>query len=824
VLLLPKYLSNRIALFSAAAAFFASSAVLLSLRPIAIESIEDHLRRESTALVESFAEFSMGYFYWQDNLLHMQTQQRFLNSFPNLLYSYIVTEKDGIILGIDGINSPELGQSEQTWEPRSRNFGRKRNEQFKVNKVLTTQFPERLTIGQDLILLSIPMSCEAELGGQCGELRVALSPVTHISLVNRFSIAILITLIFISLLVGLCVLVVSRTFIAPVSLLTLDLLKLAQNKEKTDLGNGQLESKASDSKEVQRLKASISKFSEHIIESSTARAIAQVTAMVAHDVRRPFSMLSVILDSISEQNDPDAIREVVSQTAPEVKRAIASVSSMVEDVMQIGAETKITAQPHRLTPLLVDSIAAICRIYHSSEVNFEYSLLHKKMLKIDSEKMLRVFTNLITNAFQAMSLKGTMTFRSYELRGRTVLEIENSNSYIAPEKMPKIFDLFFTADKTGGTGLGLAIVKKYIDAHQAKIECRSEKNESHPSGYVCFTLTFNNFDQSEDQTEGHTPSPSRSSREINDAHTQKQQITQTNGYSLSPSHEDDIRFIHSVLENDVFTILIVDDEGIYRQGIWDIVHKNGLESVRINLLEASSAHDAARHIQSSKVDLIIQDIDLGEGLPDGFECIKNLRQLGYAGHVCIHSNRFFFDGESTALQGRADAILPKPMNNLQLTKVVRAILEKRNSGNIRDESSAHSSKESALQADRDRDDTLTVWVIDDSSIFRMAWQRALKKDCRVKTFSCTAQLRQHFDAHGSDSDEPDIVFTDWALDPTNETGKDVIDVLHEYGYSGPIFLWSNASEVPASIQEHIQGALSKEIPTLAALHRMKRPN
>lgn len=85
-------------------------------------------------------------------------------------------------------------------------------------------------------------------------------------------------------------------------------------------------------------------------------------------------------------------------------------------------------------------------------------------------KLNQVFTNLITNAAQAMDGKGTLKISTRHHNGWVEVAFEDDGCGIPEENLNKIMDPFFTTKPVGqGTGLGLSIVHKIIDEHQGQI-------------------------------------------------------------------------------------------------------------------------------------------------------------------------------------------------------------------------------------------------------------------------------------------------------------------------------------------------------------------
>lgn len=97
----------------------------------------------------------------------------------------------------------------------------------------------------------------------------------------------------------------------------------------------------------------------------------------------------------------------------------------------------------------------------------------------------QVWTNLVSNAIDAMDHGGSLQIRTYRDRQYLCVDVIDSGSGIPEDDLTRIFDPFFTTKPMGeGTGLGLEIVKRIIDRHRADIQV-----ESRP-GRTRFRLCF----------------------------------------------------------------------------------------------------------------------------------------------------------------------------------------------------------------------------------------------------------------------------------------------------------------------------------------------
>ena len=86
-------------------------------------------------------------------------------------------------------------------------------------------------------------------------------------------------------------------------------------------------------------------------------------------------------------------------------------------------------------------------------------------------KLNQVWTNLVSNAVDAMDGAGTLTLRTRAADGEVTVEVTDSGPGIPEEVQPQIFDDFFTTKQLDkGTGLGLPSVKAIVVEHHGSVD------------------------------------------------------------------------------------------------------------------------------------------------------------------------------------------------------------------------------------------------------------------------------------------------------------------------------------------------------------------
>lgn len=100
-------------------------------------------------------------------------------------------------------------------------------------------------------------------------------------------------------------------------------------------------------------------------------------------------------------------------------------------------------------------------------------------LYIDLPKMSVVFVNLLLNAIRFTPVEGDICLSVEEKKDEVIVSISDTGKGIDPEKLEKIFEVFFQEDdhmtrRYGGLGLGLSIARELIQLHGGRIWAESE--------------------------------------------------------------------------------------------------------------------------------------------------------------------------------------------------------------------------------------------------------------------------------------------------------------------------------------------------------------
>ncbi|MBA3858148.1 MAG: hypothetical protein C0507_14685 [Cyanobacteria bacterium PR.3.49] len=203
--------------------------------------------------------------------------------------------------------------------------------------------------------------------------------------------------------------------------------------------------------------------------------------MVTHDMRTPISSIILSTESLSAgfagEISPEAL-----PTIERVEKNANLLMNLITDLLDLEtAESqgvKLLMEDFDIKELLeeasqlVETQAARAKV----EVKIESDPL---TVHADRMRILRVVTNLVTNAIKFSPKDTTVTMRATQGDNRLAVEVIDEGRGIPADHLQAVFNRFHQVEKDDsrkkrGSGLGLSIAKVFIEAHRGMISVESE--------------------------------------------------------------------------------------------------------------------------------------------------------------------------------------------------------------------------------------------------------------------------------------------------------------------------------------------------------------
>lgn len=200
-----------------------------------------------------------------------------------------------------------------------------------------------------------------------------------------------------------------------------------------------------------------------------------------HDLSHPLQIIASNTGMLLRHDNP----ELRGDSHRIIQREVANLKRFVDDLRNVS-------KPKPLERFAINVNAAVGEIVESMRGEAERAALTLEaryaasplVIEGDWFALGRVYRNLIANAIQATTAGGSVSVVTRRRGQHVEVEISDTGSGIAPERLPAIFDDFVTTKKRG-LGLGLAISKQIVEQLDGSIAVRSELGHG-----TSFTLAF----------------------------------------------------------------------------------------------------------------------------------------------------------------------------------------------------------------------------------------------------------------------------------------------------------------------------------------------
>lgn len=222
----------------------------------------------------------------------------------------------------------------------------------------------------------------------------------------------------------------------------------------------------------------------------------------SHDLRTPITsllsstyLLEKLVDKISTGANPSPsdINKATIKVLPLIKKHASITRNtsqrlhhLVEhmyEMARLDAKKSLNPVATNLNKLIDETVEAIRPLATQKSINIHFTPgPHLSPVFVDLLEFPRVLENLLSNGIQYTLENGAIHIKTFQQNGYAVIEVADTGIGIAKEQLPHIFNRFYRTDisrstQTGGSGLGLAIAKKIVEAHQGRIEVKSELNK-----------------------------------------------------------------------------------------------------------------------------------------------------------------------------------------------------------------------------------------------------------------------------------------------------------------------------------------------------------
>ncbi len=376
---------------------------------------------------------------------------------------------------------------------------------------------------------------------------------------------------------------------------------------------------------------------------------------VSHDLRTPLTLIAEPVEQLAASDNLTLHQQTLVRIAGKNIRILKRLINQILDFRKYE-NGKLDFHPQEVpfAPLVREWAEAFNVTARKRDITLTVNLgiADDFTLAIDTEKMERIFFNLLSNAFKYTAQNGSITFTCTATDADLMFSVEDTGKGISRDEIDNIFTRFYQVDKVHpqGSGIGLALVKAFVELHGGTITVDSEFGTG-----TTFTVIL----------------PIRHVEKESEGMKELKNVTPLITALDVDMELDTIERENTVIRPENPLLLVIDDNEDIRRMIAMLMEDD------YNVISASNGKEGLSLAVKYVPDIIICDVMMP--VMDGLECCRRIKEETATSHVPVLmlTACSLDDSRAQGYDSGADSYLAKPFNGIVLKSRCRNLIENR---------------------------------------------------------------------------------------------------------------------------------------------------
>ncbi len=212
-------------------------------------------------------------------------------------------------------------------------------------------------------------------------------------------------------------------------------------------------------------------------------------ANISHEFRTPLTLIQGPIEELENQlpGSPERSLKLIQTVKRNTRRLLNLINQLLDISKLETGKIKLQVSEGNLEEFAKAIILSFLSLAESKKIRYEYELPKSgRMVLFDNDKLEKILTNLISNAFKFTSAGGKIyiSIQYVKVPGNKThefveIKVSDTGIGIPADKLDKIFDRFYqvsdsNAREAEGSGIGLALTKELTDLYRGEINVESE--------------------------------------------------------------------------------------------------------------------------------------------------------------------------------------------------------------------------------------------------------------------------------------------------------------------------------------------------------------
>lgn len=200
---------------------------------------------------------------------------------------------------------------------------------------------------------------------------------------------------------------------------------------------------------------------------------------LGHELRNPLGPVANAVHIIARlSTEPHVVNALQI-----ISRQVAVLTRLADDLMDVSrleaGKVELELKRRDLRELLGEAARSLSGAAALKRITLSAVLPQGPLMaQIDESRFQQVVLNLLGNSIKYTPEGGSIWLKATQAGNDVLVKVEDTGIGIAPEMLPRIFELFTQAHVgndmvPGGLGVGLAVVRQIVELHGGSVQARS---------------------------------------------------------------------------------------------------------------------------------------------------------------------------------------------------------------------------------------------------------------------------------------------------------------------------------------------------------------
>jgi len=223
---------------------------------------------------------------------------------------------------------------------------------------------------------------------------------------------------------------------------------------------------------LERAYEDLKRAQDDLIRAERLSTLGKFASMIIHDLRNPLSIVKGYTEIlVLSKPDPEKTSLLAGKLMQETER----LNRMVGELLDYSrGSIRLNLAPVFLESLFQRIQEQFRPTLEPRNIRLEIDNAIADPILLDSDRIERVFSNLVENGRKAMRQGGVLRIVARRDERGFVVSVVDTGEGMDETTRSRLFEPFFSASSSGGTGLGMLVVQNVVEAHQGSVEVESE--------------------------------------------------------------------------------------------------------------------------------------------------------------------------------------------------------------------------------------------------------------------------------------------------------------------------------------------------------------